>query len=210
MRTYGSATLLAAALLFAATKAEAQNLVVNGGFEADPITGWDPVGATGSRAWSADDINASAASGSAEFSIDTTGEAVGLAQCLAVGGATDYDYYARMKFPTGQPAGSARALVDVQFFSSPDCSGTALGAEGQGAVVGAAYALDDAAWYGIPGEAELGTKGRATSPAAAASARLRIYVEQLAGSDTQVVRFDEVVFHDASTVPVTLQSFQVE
>ena len=55
-----------------------------------------------------------------------------------------------------------------------------------------------------------GFVGSATAPAGSSSAQVRIFVEQLSGSDAHSARFDQVVFHNASSVPVTLMQFDVE
>ena len=203
------ARMLALVAMLVAASAPAQNLIANSGFAAD-LGGWSPYGGAGTRTFASDDVNASPASGSAEFGVDTAATQVGLAQCIPVTAGVIYEYSARIKFPTGQTAGAARAMMEIGFHSSADCSAPILGAEGMGAGVGTAYALSDAVWPGIPGNASPTTEGAATAPTGAASALVRIFIEQISGSDAHRARFDEAVFHDASTVPVTLQSFDVE
>lgn len=191
--------------------AQAQNLLVNSGFDTDITTGWIDYGssapADGTRNRSSDDVNADVASGSADFSVQTAGAQIGLAQCVAVTAGQTYDYYVRVKSLTGQTT-DARALMEVAFFSSADCSTVPLGAEAMGAVIGAGYVLDS--WAGIPGNAAPGTEGAAIAPAGAASAQVRLFVEQLSGTETHGARFDTAVFHDASTTPVSLFHFDVE
>lgn len=194
---------------------QAQNLVNNTGFATD-LGGWLDFGSIspgdGSRTWNADDVDAAPTSGSAVFTVEEAGSQIGLAQCVPVTAGQTYSYYSRVKFLTGQTAGLARAMMEVAFFPNVDCSSTQDGAQGQGAVIGTAYPLSDTVWGGIPGNAAPGSGfvGSATAPAGTSSAQVRIFVEQLGGSDVHSARFDQVVFHNASSVPVTLMQFDVE
>jgi hypothetical protein len=192
---------------------QAQNLVVNTGFATD-LSGWGTFGTTspddGTRTWNSDDVNAAPTSGSAEFTVDAAGAKVGLAQCLPATGGQNYLYYARAKFLAGQSTGLSRAVMEVAYYASADCSGASAGGEGLGAVIGLAYPLSDTVWGGIPGNAAPGVEGSAIAPASANSAQVRIFVEQLTGTDPHTARFDQVVFHNASSVPVSLMHFDVE
>lgn len=192
---------------------QAQNLVVNTGFATD-LSSWTDFGsalpADGARAWNADDVDAIPSSGSAQFTVQTAGAQIGLAQCLPAVGEQTYEYYARVKFLAGQSSGAARAVMEIAFFPSADCTADSNGGQGLGVVVGTAYPLSDTIWRGIPTNAAPNIEGSALAPAATGSAQVRIFVEQLAGSETHSVRFDQVVFHNASSVPVTLMHFDVE
>lgn len=192
---------------------QAQNLVVDTGFATD-LASWVNYGTAspddGTRTWNSDDVNAAPTSGSAEFTVDAPGAKVGLAQCLPVTAGQNYLYYARVKFLAGQTTGLSRAMVEVAYFPSTDCTAASGGGEGLGAVIGTAYPLSNTVWGGIPGNAAPGVEGSAVAPAGSNSAQLRIFVEQLTGTDAHTARFDQVVFHNASTVPVSLMQFDVE
>ncbi|TDR41556.1 hypothetical protein DFR29_11038 [Tahibacter aquaticus] len=192
---------------------QAQNLVVNTGFATD-LSSWTDFGsalpADGTRVWNADDVNAIASSGSAQFTVQTAASQIGLVQCLPAIGEQTYEYYARVKFLAGQTDAAARAVMEIAFFASADCTADSSGGQGLGAVVGTAYPLSDTIWRGIPTNAGPAIEGSALAPAATSSAQVRIFVEQLTGSEPHSVRFDQVVFHNASGVPVTLMHFDVE
>jgi hypothetical protein len=192
---------------------QAQNLVVNTGFATD-LASWVNYGTAspddGTRTWNSDDVNAAPASGSAELTVDAAGAKVGLAQCLPATAGQNYLYYARVKFLAGQTTGLSRAVMEVAYFASADCTGASGGGEGLGAVIGTAYPLSNTVWGGIPGNAAPGVEGSAVAPTGANSAQVRIFVEQLTGTDAHTARFDQVVFHNASTVPVSLMQFDVE
>ncbi|MEO6326695.1 MAG: hypothetical protein ABIT01_03030 [Thermoanaerobaculia bacterium] len=202
------------AVTLASWSASAQNLVINGGFSTD-ASSWTSFGsilpADGARAWSADDVASNPSSGSALLTASTAGALIGLKQCIAVTAGVTYDTYARIKFPTGQTGGQARAVLELAFFSDASCATSLSLADGEGAVVGTAYALDDVVWPGIPGNAGPGTEVPVVAPVGAASAELRIYVEPLAGaSGSHSAKFDQVVLHDASTTPIALITFEAE
>lgn len=208
--------LLAGGLaLLGCSQAQAQNLVTNTGF-ATNLSGWLDFGsaapADGTRTWNADDVDAIPSSGSAQFTVQQAGSQIGLTQCVPVTAGQTYSYYARVKFLAGQTTGLSRAMMEVAFFPNVECSASPDGAQGQGAVIGTAYPLSDTVWGGIPGNAAPGSGfvGSATAPAGTSSAQVRIFVEQLSGSDVHSARFDQVVFHNASGVPVSLMQFDVE
>lgn len=213
MRPNSLRFILAAAASFATLQAQAQNLVADSGF-ATNLAAWNSFGsatpADGTRVWNADDVDGLPTSGSAALTAQTAGVLIGLSQCVPVTGGTTYEYYARIKFPTGQFTGNARAMMEVAFYPTSDCTTQENRAEGMGAIVGVAYALNDAFWAGIPGNAAPDTEGSAVAPAGSGSAQVRVFVEQLVGTEPHTARFDAVVFHDAGTVPVSLQQFDVE
>lgn len=213
MRAIRLQLVLAAVVACGALPANAQNLIADAGF-ATNLSAWTPFGSTapadGTRAWNGDDVDAVPASGSAALTVQTAGAQVGLSQCVTVTGGTTYEYYSRIKFPTGQSAGNARAIMEVAFYPNADCTAQENRTQGMGAVVGQAYALNDAFWAGIPGNAAPETEGSAVAPAGSGSAQVRIFVEQTSGAAAHTARFDSVVFHDASTVPVSLLQFDVE
>ena len=211
MRRHSLRIMLGGVLLFGSLQVHAQNLIANNNFATD-LSGWadyGPVG-EGTRTWTSNDVDGLPASGSATFVVSVADGRVGLAQCVPVTASQTYAYYASIQFPTGQSTGVAQAMMGVEFFTTTDCSSVPGGAEGQGAIVGTAYPLSDTAWETIPGDAEPGTESSATSPVGSASAQVRVFVEQLSGSENRTVRFDKVVFHNAASVPVSLQNFDVE
>lgn len=130
MRT---ARLLLASLAVAAMPLQAQDLVLNGGFD-DDLSGWS----TGDDpnmvvVWSALDANASSASGSMRVVNVSANASNGVTaeQCIPVNAGQSYTATAKVRVPSG--AGQSidnRAAVSLRWYAGPDCT-TSIG----GAVV---------------------------------------------------------------------------
>lgn len=102
-------TLLLTLLFVPGLAADAQNLIVNGGFDAD-ISAWQPTGFSGTDAgWDDEDAAGTPGSGSARVTIDGSVPAgfstTGMLQCLPVTGGATYELSGDLKTPAA--AGSS-------------------------------------------------------------------------------------------------------
>lgn len=121
-------SLLAAGLVAASLPLAAENLVRNGTLDRS-VDEWPSEDLASVVAWNALDAGASPTSGSALVTNVSTGASngAGVRQCVFAGiaaGAT-YTYGGRARIPSGQ-ARTGFVMVGLRWYSSSDCSGTAL------------------------------------------------------------------------------------
>lgn len=211
-----------ATLLVCAAPALAQNTVENPNF-ATELAPWtlfvsgapDPVG-SGSATWTAaqDAGDALGSSGAAQIGLDaapaTAHAAAGIRQCVAFAQPTTVlqaNYGARFKIPgTDASDGSVGATVEIRFFSDAACTQFIPGAGGtQGrAIVGGVP--DDGFWYSAGDPAF-----QLPVNALAQSAEVRASLRKLGSSNQPYVAyFDDIFLSLNGTVPVSLQSFDVD
>jgi hypothetical protein len=211
-----AAILLGLVLAWLPFSALAQNLLANSRFDGD-LSGWTPVGsanaADGARVYAPfpEDFNGSPTSGSARLSLTAAaavGIQIGLAQCIPVSVGSNYNYGTRLKAPTGQSVGDLFAFVEVEFFTDATCTTSLNEGEGQGAVIGVAYPLDDTLWRALPGTIPASAPV-VTAPVGAVRAMVRVLVERGSGNQAGQALFDNAFFGIGLT-PVELQSFTVE
>lgn len=217
MRQHSQCRVLVGLTCLAAAPVVAQNLLTNSTFDAgQQLGGWSAYGSglatDGVRSWAADDAAGAAGSGSAHLTVLGTSApdaVVGISQCAGVTAGNTYAFYARIRTPLGQLAGDGRLVLEVAFFADTGCVTPLDLAGGQGAVVGTAYPLSDATWYGIPGDAPT-VEASLPAPAGAGGAQVRAYLERISGGSLVEANVDVAVFHDATTVPVSLISVSAE
>ena len=161
----------------AASRAEAANLITNGGFDdaGSYLTGWLNVGVD--ESWAADDADGAPDSGSVEIKNphgDTFTEFIYF--CVPVEGGASYSYGAKQKTLSGQTAtGEARLVL---FFSSDsNCSDSLASAQTTSTAVGDWTSLQDSA----------------QAPPDALGARLLLLVSKVSGGSANdlTVRFDD-------------------
>lgn len=211
-----------AALLTLAAPALAQNIVENPNFavELPPWTLFvsappDPVG-SGTATWTAaqDVDDAFGSSGAAQLGLDATPAtahaAAGIRQCVAFAQPTTVmqaNYGARFKIPASDAAnGSVAASVEIRFFSDAACAQFIPGAGGtQGRAI-VADVPDDGFWYSAGDPAF-----QLPVNALAQSAEVRASLRKLGSSNQPYVAyFDDIFLSLNGSVPVSLQSFDVD
>lgn len=200
--------------------AHAQNNVVNPNFTTD-LAPWtlflsaapDPVG-SGSASWTAsqDAGGAIGVSGAAQVGLDaspsTANAASGISQCIAFAPVTvtQANYGARFKIPASDASdGSVGASIEIRFFSDAACTTFIPGAGGtQGRAI-VASVPDDATWYSASDAAFV-----PPANTIAQSAQVRASLHKLGSSATAYTGyFDDIFLSLNGSVPVTLQSFNV-
>ena len=201
--------------------AKAQNTIQNPNFAAD-LPPWtlflsaapDPAG-SGSAAWTAteDAGDAIGTSGAAELGLDANPSAAhaaaGIRQCVTFAQTTvlQANYGARFKIPASDAAdGSVGATVEIRFFSDAACTQFIAGAGGtQGRAI-VAGVPDDAFWYSA-GDASF----QLPVNTVAQSAEVRASLRKLGTSNQPYVGyFDDIYLSLNGSVPVSLQSFDVD
>jgi hypothetical protein len=126
--------ILASGLLFAASAVPAQNLVVNGGFDAN-TAGWQLDG-FGTLAWSPLDAGGQPASGSAQLTNTNanTGNGTLLAHCVEVTPGTLLQLGVKVRVPSGVGQTlSNLAYGAYRFHAGPGCVSSVTGVVGFGA-----------------------------------------------------------------------------
>jgi len=208
-------------LLVSMTPVRAQNIVQNPNFTTD-LPPWalflsgppDPTG-SGSAAWTVtqDANDALGSSGAAQVDLDATPTtahaAAGIRQCVAFPTTTvlEANYGARFKIPgTDASDGSVGAIVEIRFFSDAGCTQFIPGAGGtQGRAI-VAGVPDDAFWYSA-GDAAF----QLPVNTVAQSAEVRASLRKLGTSSQPYVGyFDDIYLSLNGSVPVSLQSFDVD
>lgn len=214
-------TIVAALMAACCMPAAAQNTVQNPNFTTE-LAPWtlfvsgapDPVG-SGSATWTAseDAGGALGSSGAAEIVLDAAPAeahaASGIRQCVSFAQTTvlQANYGVRVKIPgTDTADGSVGANVEIRFFSDPGCSDFIPGAGGtQGRAI-VAGVPDDAFWYSIGDPAFV-----LPVDALAQSAEVRASLRKIgSASQPYTAYFDDIYLSLNGSVPVSLQSFDVE
>lgn len=187
------ARLLPVALLVLAPPVFAANQIQNAQFTTDVTTNWLSglwgatwVGTEGDSALGAARVDATSAGGSIG--------AAGITQCTTAAPGT-YDFGGAFKIePTSTQTGAAR--LRVTWFTGPDCSGTPT--IGDNVDPGTA-----AGWQPL-------AVNNTTAPAGTASAMIEL-IQSVSGAGTFSAYWDDIYFGpDPTTLPVTLQTFEVE
>jgi len=190
MKRSGIRALILGLLALGAAPAMAQNLIANPTFDTD-YSGW-PVGAA---QWVAEDCCGNPASGSITSHQDETL----ISNCIDVTGGSSYDLTLWTKYvPVNPSLPSPNGFAYVVWMSAAACGGVAIDfpnypdlAPGGGA-----------AWH------KVGATFVAPAGAQSVSIELGGYHCGLScGGDTY---FDNVAFGPAGTVPVELQSFDID
>ena len=116
------------AIFFACPLASAQNMLTNGNFNTD-VSGWSDRSYI-TLLWSADDVNASPSSGSAEVINAHPNAAVGagISQCstFPVTPGEAYLFRGDVLIPSGQTI-SGSATIGTYWTDGPDCTGVRVG-----------------------------------------------------------------------------------
>jgi len=191
-------------LIFVATIAAAQNLVINGTFDTT-TSSWNfttPGTFTHSSSLDADGNAPLSGSGQLANSSTAASGTSFAAQCITAGiiGSTNYDFGAQIRFDTNNTqTGSGRANVVVSFFDGPNCSGNNVG----GSTTPNFLSSNTNIW----------TQNEVlafTSPPGSLTAQLSLWTVKTEATGTMTVNFDNVVFGPAGILPVELTSFDVE
>lgn len=187
------AHLLPVTLLVLAPHAFAANQIQNAQFTTDVTTDWLPglwgatwVGTEGDSALGAARVDATSASGSIG--------AAGISQCTTAAPGT-YDFGGAFKIePTSSQTGAAR--LRVTWYTGANCTGTAT--IGDNVDPGSA-----AGWQPL-------SFNNTTAPAGTVSALIEL-IQSVSSAGTFSAYWDDIYFGpDPTTLPVTLQTFEVE
>jgi len=186
--------IVAIALALAVMQASAQNLVSNGNFDTD-LNGWS-VGFSnvGTPAWFGDDCCGNAGSGSARLLALHFPTSLN-SSCIAVTGGNSYDL---VVMANTLPAGGTiltGAEADILWFGDASCSQEMTRAVGVN--VG-----NSAGWRQVG--------ATIVAPDNVMSARIELFAGGGGLSSGIDAYFDNVRFGPPGSVPVTLQSFDVE
>lgn len=129
MRRHLVPAFAAVALLAAAATAHAENLLVNPGFDRS-LQGWTVIHDGATTAWQQPDADGSPGSGSAKVTFTAQGflRVKAFSQCVPVTAGTPYALSAKIRTQTPQAA--LFMAIGVEFDTSADCTGTALGGNG--------------------------------------------------------------------------------
>jgi len=180
-----SLSLAFALLIAAAGRAAGQNLLTNGSFEGN-LDGWG----TWTVASYDSTLDATGTSGSGSVTASAAAASVlnVVAQCVAVSGSTQYTAGGKIYIASGQTTIAYGAFV-TGFFSSADCSGTAMDEGG--------WLADHAGTAG----SWVSFKDDFTSPSSARSLNLVVNVRNLnsAGSSAIPVNFDDLYLRTSSS-----------
>ncbi len=204
-----------------AASALAQNTVQNPNFTSD-LAPWtpfvssapDPVG-NGTAVWTAtQDANAAIGiSGAAQIGLDANPAsphaAAGIHQCIPFAQTTvlQANYGARFKVPASDASdGSVTAAVEIRFFSDAACSQFISGAGGMQGRAIVANVPDDNTWYSASDPSFTPPPGTS-----AQSAEVRASLRKTGDSATAYTGyFDDIFLSLNGSVPVSLQSFNVD
>lgn len=187
------AALLPAALLVLACPAFAANQIQNAQFTTDTTTDWLSgfwgatwIGTEGDTALGAARVDATSASGSIG--------AAAISQCTTAAPGT-YDFGGAFKIePTSTQTGGAR--LRVTWYTGPDCTGA-------GTIGDSVDPATAVGWQPL-------VFNDTTAPAGTASVLIEL-IQSVSGAGTFTAYWDDIYFGtDPTTLPVTLQSFEVE
>lgn len=186
--------VVSAAFAFGATSLPAQNLVTNPGFDSD-LDGWSMI--HGSASWSADDCCGDANSGSASLPVVVGAMAMLNSACIGVTPGASYDLVVlaeTLALPPDFLSGSGTATV-TWYDDMASCPYILVNEPG-------------ATFQPYTGWRSFG----ATFVAPATAAAVKVTLMAQAGGLSQGidVHFDNVRFGPTGSVPVTLQSFEVD
>lgn len=188
------AVLCAMANLGLASSAFAQNRLSNGSFDTD-LSGWSLLPPSGSQpAWSSKDCCGNSASGSAELRAVDLSVILG-SSCITVSGGSTYDLVAMVDTQQIGTTIATEAGLGVLWYSDTACTD----------------AIDPPQTWSVgnsPGWRRFGVSTQA--PATALSARIKLIAPGMGLSSGIDAYFDQVAFGTKSTVPVTLQSFDID
>jgi hypothetical protein len=185
--------IIVAILAFAA-ESHAADLVVNGSFDSD-LSGWTASGA----GISFDATNGAPDAGSVHIVAANPATSTTLTQCIDITPTGNVDLLA-----SAQPhsaTGGATAVIRIAAYNATTCSGIQLGTFGGAAV-----------------STEIGTNGIWTRygflvgslPAATRSIAMQLIVSTPNAGDAIDISWDHIQFGDSGTLPVELQSFEVD
>ena len=176
---------LACVCLTVAVSATPENLLTNGSFNGD-LDGW---GTWSSVAYDATlDATGTSGSGSARTSASAGAVTDALAQCVAIGGSTQYQVGGKASFTSGE-ATNVYAVFFLMFFSSADCSGDPTTST---------YLSD----HGVSAASWATFEDNVTSPSGAQSVNVFVAVRDLntTGSPGTHVNFDDLYLTGSSGV----------
>lgn len=183
-----------ALVLGTAGTATAANLLVNPDFDSD-LANWNPTNASQGTA-TFDGSDGSPSAGSVLF----TGVAcctVQVLQCVAVSAGQSYDFGAVLKQGPVAPGQAGDGMgIDVTWYDAANCSGSDLATDTLAPSV-------TTSWVRY-------AKGNVVAPPGAQSASYRIRQYNFAGLTNLTSHADHAFFGASGTVPVELQSFNVD
>lgn len=187
------ASMLVVMAVPVALAAPLQDLLPNGGFDTD-IAGWSTLPPSGSSpVWSSEDCCGDSSSGSIELRAIAQFVVAG-SSCIAVLGGTDFDLVTMVDTrPTGGLFGQAG--IQIRWYSDAGCT-TETGSW-------QSWALG-----GQQGWRRFGTT--TTAPPDAMAAAIVLIAAGNGLSNGIDAFFDDIAFGESGTVPVRLQSFDVD
>jgi hypothetical protein len=186
--------VISLAFAFAAMPLPAQNLVTNPGFDTD-LDGWSLI--LGSAAWSSDDCCDDANSGSASFPLGPYGMGMLNSACIDVTPGASYDLVVlaeTLALPPDFLFGSGTATV-TWYDDVASCPYIFLSEPGMTIQPGTGWRSFGATFV---------------APPTAAAAKVTLMAQTGGLSEGIDVHFDNVRFGPTGSVPVTLQSFEVD
>jgi len=186
--------VISGAFAFAAMPLPAQNLVTNPGFDAN-LDDWSMI--LGSASWSSDDCCGNANSGSASLAVIVGGTVMMNSACIGVTPGASYDLVVlaeTLAIPPDFLSGLGTATV-TWYDDIASCPNVLVSEPG-------VTFQPDTGWR------QFG----ATFVAPATAAAVKVTLMAQAGGLSQAidVHFDNVRFGPTGSVPVTLQSFEVD
>ncbi len=167
---------------------QAQNLVLNGGFD-ESLIGWENSSTTIMTAdWIAADANNDANSGSVQIAntSPTAENGVTLAQCVPVNSGQSYTYGGKVRIPSG-PAQTLtnKAVISLRWYSGPDCT-TPTG----GAITTGGSPQSTNVW--------VSQTGTANARVGARSVEVRALVSKVLAGGTFIGQFDDITLTSPS------------
>lgn len=172
--------------------AAAQNLLVNPNFDSN-VAGWSFT-TPGTFTWDSSlDANSNPLSGSGR--LDNTSPATFgtsfAAQCVAVTGGSNYDFWTQIRIPSGQTqTGYANGVVN--FYDGASCGGSNVGGFASPSVL----STTTDTWV----QSQLLTQ---LAPASAVSAQVNLWVNKAEANGSLVVNFDSVAFGPTGSLAPT-------
>lgn len=187
------AAMVGIAFASGASPASAQNLIGNGGFDTD-LSGWvdGPLEPHGSS-WSSSDCCGNGNSGSAHLLGSVFSTELDSA-CIAVSGATSYDFVVQINTLPSGSVGPAGASANLAWFSQENCTSQ----------------IDIQMMDLGNSQAWRQTGATFTSPSNAHAVMIQLVSVGGGLSNGTDAYFDDVRFGPPGTVPVTLQSFDID
>ncbi|HQP87376.1 MAG TPA: hypothetical protein PLL76_14070 [Thermoanaerobaculia bacterium] len=183
-------------LVLAASPAEAQNLVQNGGFDRT-ISSWSS--STSEISWSSDDWNRQPGSGS--LSLRHTGTTANgyasVGQCLPSQPGKGYSFVLRARIV--EATGGARGGVEagVHFFSGTDCRGWLAGSDNR-------WVELSSSWTGVAYPFLIFPSAVSVAPAGTRSVLVNVNAVKLTAAGALTFRIDDAYFAEAKPTVLTI------